>query len=256
MPKLIVDSLDAVPEALRGEYEAKDGKFFLKVDDLEEHPSTAGLRSAVSKERQRADAAEKARRTWESLGKTPEEIAALLAAKEQEDHDKLKKKGDFDSLLAQHQDKWSKREKELQDERDSALTNERNAVVNGQLAAELAKAKATDDGLVFLPGALAKRVSVETVDGKRVVKVTNEDGSAMAGSGAGGVATIADLVKEAVTKHPSLFQGSGAGGSGKPPGGNPPGGDGVTSKRQFKSEKERSAWVDKHGFDAYQALPD
>jgi hypothetical protein len=31
---LIVDSLDSVPEALRGEYAAKDGKFMLSVDGL------------------------------------------------------------------------------------------------------------------------------------------------------------------------------------------------------------------------------
>ena len=34
--KAIVDTLDAVPEAVRGEYEQRDGKFVLKVEGAED----------------------------------------------------------------------------------------------------------------------------------------------------------------------------------------------------------------------------
>lgn len=254
MAKFIVDKIDDVPEALRGEYVEKDGKFHLKVDDLESHYAP---RDMLSKANNESASRRVQLQAWEKLGKTPEEIAELLAKLEKEDHESKKKKGDFDGLLAQHQEKWQKIEADLKAERDAAIKNERNAVVNGQLSAELAKANATEDGLVFLPGSLAKRVKVETIDGKRVTRVYQEDGtSPMAGTGAGGMATVADLVKEALTKHPSLFKGNGAGGGGKDPGGKGGGGDGVTSKKQFKTERERSAWVDKNGMDAYKALAD
>ena len=43
------------------------------------------------------------------------------------------------------------------------------------------------------------------------------DGEPMAGTAAGGVATIDDLVQEAVKSFPALFEGTGAGGGGTPP---------------------------------------
>jgi hypothetical protein len=75
----------------------------------------------------------------------------------------------------------------------------------------------------------------------------------MAGTGADGTATIDDLVKEAVAKYPSLFKASGAGGGGKNPREIQP--SGIARKSDFKTEKDRAAFVDKNGMDAYKALP-
>ena len=72
--QLIVDTLDAVPENLRSLYSESDGKFRLAVDGLED---TAGLKSALQKEREAARAAEKQSKAWMALGKTPEEILAV-----------------------------------------------------------------------------------------------------------------------------------------------------------------------------------
>lgn len=53
---LTADTLDAIPEPLRTAYVEKDGKFVLDA----EVPDVAGLKSALQKERDRADLAEKA----------------------------------------------------------------------------------------------------------------------------------------------------------------------------------------------------
>ena len=51
--KAIVDSLDSVPEAIRGEYTQKDGKFFLSVEAVDgfELDDVTGLKNSLSSER-------------------------------------------------------------------------------------------------------------------------------------------------------------------------------------------------------------
>lgn len=248
----IVDSLDSVPEAARGAYVADGDRFRLdfEVED------TTSLKGALEKERKAARDAAKELAKWKASGKTPDEIATLLAEQEEAERKRLEASGDHAKILKQHQDKWEKREAELAGEVAAALASERGAIVGERVIGALAKAGATEEGAELLPDRLAARIKFETVDGKRVLKIVQADGETpMAGSAVDGTATIDDLVKEAITKYPSLFKGSGAGGGGKPPkdGG---GGSGATKKSDFKTERERAAWVDKNGFPAYQALPD
>lgn len=248
----IVDSLDSVPETARGAYVEKDGKFHLDFE-IEDN---AGLKSALQKERADRKALEKDVASWKRIGKTADEIAELVEAREKEAHEAAKKKGDIDAILKQHQDRSAKEKAELEAERDAARASERSAIVGERLVAALARANATDAGTELLPDRLASRIKVETVDGKRVTKIMQADGETpMAGSGADGTATIDDLVKEAVKKYPDLFKGTGAGGGGKQPS-NPAGGSGVTKKSDFKSERDRAKWVEANGFEAYAALPD
>lgn len=249
----IVESLDDVPETARGAYVEKDGKFVLdfEVED------TTSLKTALNSERQLRAKYEKQAKAWEKTGKSPEEIAELLEAQRLKDEEAAKKAGDFDTILNQHKANWEKREKELLGEVDASRASERSAVVGERVLGALAKAGATEEGAELLPERLSNRIKFETVNGKRVLKIMQADGETpMAGSGADGTATIDDLVKEAIKKYPSLFKGNGGGGGGKEPGADkPPGGSGVAKKSDFKSEKERAAWVDKNGLAAYNALP-
>lgn len=251
--QLIVDTLDNIPEALHGEYAEKDGKFHLNVEGLED---TGGLKTALNSERQLRAKHEKAVKAWEKLGKTPDEISELLAEQQRLAEEKARKDGDHAAILKQKQDAWEREKADLVAERDASRVSEREAVVGERVSGALAKLGATAEGIELLPDRLAGRIKFETVSGKRVLKIMQADGETpMAGSGADGTATIDDLVKEAVTKYPSLFKASGAGGGGKEPSDKSPGGSGVNKKSDFKSEKERSAWVDKHGLAAYNALP-
>ncbi|WP_448043802.1 hypothetical protein [Bradyrhizobium liaoningense] len=251
---LVVDSLDEVTnEAARGAYVEKDGKFHLDIDPPED---TSGLKTALNSERQLRAKHEKNVKAWEKLGKTPEEISDLLEAQRVKDEEAARKAGDFDKILKQHQDKAAQEKAELEAELNAARSSERSAVVGERVQGALAKAGATEEGIELLPDRLANRIKFETVDGTRVLKIMQSDGKTpMAGSAADGTATIDDLVKDTIKKFPSLFKGSGAGGGGKPPEGKGGGGSGATKKSDFKSEKERSKFVNEHGLEAYTKLP-
>lgn len=250
---LTVDDINTVPEAARGAYVEKDGKFHLdfEVED------TAGLKSALQKERKAAADAAKELARWKASGKSPEEIADLLSEQAEAERKRLEKSGDHAAILKQKQDAWEKEKADILAERDASRASERSAVVGERLLGALTKAGVTEEGAELLPDRLANRIKFETVDGKRVLKIMQADGETpMAGGGADGVATIDDLVKEAGGKYPSLFKASGAGGGGKPPRDKGGGGSGVTKKTDFKTEKERAAWVHANGMPAYNALPD
>lgn len=250
--KLTVDTLDDIPEALHDAYEEKDGKFVLNVEGMED---TSGLKSALEKERKAARELEKRVKRWESLGKSDEEIAEMLRAQEEAENKKAEEEGDFQKILKQHQERFEKDKKELMAELEAARTSERNAVIGNSLMSALSKAGATDEGVDLLPERLAARIKYETQDGKRVLRIMAADGETpMAGASKDGTATFDDLVKEAADKWPSLFKGSGAGGSGMQPQ-KGSGGAGHKKKSDFKTEKERAAFVDEHGLDKYNSLP-
>lgn len=228
---LIVDALDNVPEALKAEYEPHDGKFRLKVEGLED---TGGLKSALEKERKTRSDLEKKVRKWEALGKTDEEISAMLTAAEQAERDKAEKDGDHAKILKQHQDKWSKEKADLESELNAARASERSAIIGSSIMTALTKAGATEEGTDLLPDRLAGRIKFETENGVRVIKIMQADGETpLAGSGKDGQATFDDLVKEAATKWPSLFKGSGNSGSGKQPGSGGQSGGKTISRAEF-----------------------
>jgi DNA-binding transcriptional MerR regulator len=240
--KMSVDTIDEVPEAVRSFYEEKDGKFALKVDGLED---TTALKGALEKERKAARDAQKLAKQFEGLGLSADEIKALVDAKAKADHDAAAKAGDFDKILGQHKSAWEKDKATLEAELNAARASERSAIIGTSLMAALTKAGATEEGIDLMPERLAARVKFETEDGQRVVKIMAADGETpMAGSGKGGLATFDDLVKEALTKWPSLFKSSGAGGGGKQPGSGAGGaGNRSMSKAEFEKlpAKERAA---------------
>lgn len=251
--KFTVDSIDDVSEAHRDLYTEKDGKFFLSVDGLEDN---SGLKKALETERDLRKKYEKDIKAWQRTGKTPEEIAELLAGAEEAERQKHEKEGNFDALLKQHQTKWEKEKADLAAELETAKTSERGAVIDNKLLTALTKAGATEEGIDLLPDRLSNRIKFDRDGAKRIINIMAADGvTPLAGSSKDGTATFDDLVKEAVDKYPSLFKGSGAGGSGKLPD-SKAGRSGITKKSDFKSEKDRASYVQEHGMDKYKALPD
>lgn len=240
---LVFDTLDAIPEAARGAYVEKDGKFHLDV----EVEDTSALKGALQKERGSRGALEKKINAWEKLGKTPEEIAEMVAAADKAAEEAAREKGDFASILKQKQDAWEKEKSTLLAEVDVSRASERSAVVGERLLGALAKAGVTEEGSELLPDRLANRIKFETVNGKRVLKIMQADGETlMAGSGADGVATLDDLVKEAVTKYPSQFKANGGGGGGKPPetnGGKPNPTGGPATWSECKTDEQKAAFL-------------
>lgn len=211
-----VENLDDVPEAIRGEYVEKDGKFVLGVEGIKDG---SGLETALAAERKRARELEAKVKKWDKLGKSDAEIAEMLAAAEEAERKKAEDEGNFDKILGQHRDKWAKERADIEAELNAARASERSAIIGTSVMASLTKAGATEEGVDLLPERLSARIKFETEDGKRVLKIMQADGETpMAGSGKDGLATFDDLAKEALTKWPSLFKGSGSGGSGAVPG--------------------------------------
>lgn len=212
---LTVDSLDTVPEALRAAYVPDGDKFKLDA----EIEDTAGLKSALQKERDLVKTHKAELAAFKKTGKTPEEIAEFAAAQEAAAAELAKKSGNFDSILKQKQDAWAAEKAAIAAERDAAFGSERSAIIENRVMTALTKAKATGEGMDLLTERLGKRIHIETVDGKRVTTIMQADGKTpLAGSGTDGAATYDDLVTEAKKSWPSLFEGTGAGGSGTPNG--------------------------------------
>lgn len=248
----IVDSLDNVDPDLHGFYTEKDGKFHLEdvtaLRNTMRHTKTE-LRDAKAKAAQVT--------AWEKLGKTPEEIQALLTAQAEKEAKEAKDRGDHEALLQQHQAAWNQKEASLTGEVDIWRKKYQNTELSYNLTSELVKAEATNEGVELLPNILRDRVKFE-VEGDAVkMKILSADKTTpMAGGGADGQATFADLVKEAKTKFPSLFKGSGQSGSGASDT-DDKGGDHSSGnlKRSQMTVAEKTEYISKHSEEKYLKLP-
>jgi hypothetical protein len=216
----IVDTLESVPEAVRGAYVPKDGKFHLDF----EIEDTTGLKRALESERGLNKAAKDKVAAWERLGKSPEEIDEMLAAERTKAEQLAIKAGKFDEVLAkklgdqklEYDGKISTAEKQ----RQSALKIAEQAVVNTSLATALIKAKANEQGLKGAPKLFGDRVKIEFDDaGSASSSILDADGKPMVGSLSNGLANYDDLVKEIMKEFPNFFEGTGAGGGTPPKGG-------------------------------------
>ena len=104
----------------------------------------------------------------------------------------------------------------------------------------------------LLPPHVQKHVKV---DENYNVQVVDAKGDPRV-NGKGEPLSISDLIAEmkATEVYGRAFEGSGQSGSGMRPT-NGTGGTGITRRSEFKTEKDRAAFVDAHGIAAYNALP-
>ncbi|MGL5004680.1 MAG: hypothetical protein ACRDAM_17205 [Casimicrobium sp.] len=212
--KIEVDSLDTIPEASRSLYVEKDGRFRL---DLEGYEDPVGLKSALQKEREAAKTAAQQAKAWQSLGKTPEEIAALVEASKKAEEEKALKGGEWEKLKEQmkkqQQEELTKKDQQLS-AKDKALTRH---LVDAQAVAELATAKGST--ALLLPH-IRSMVKVIEEEGDYVVRVVDAAGNPRV-NGKGEFLTIKDLVSEMRQSddysrafEPTGTTGSGVSGSG------------------------------------------
>src|SRR5581483_3573170 len=177
-----VDSLDALPEPLRELYASIDGgKFRLSVEYL----PTAGLKSALEKER--AD-----NKAFKKLGKTPDELRTLL----DREAELAEKSANIEALTRQAAAQSEAAKVTLQAELTASRASERAAIVGATIAQALANANATPEGHDLLAERLPARVSLETKDGKRVATILARDGKTPM-LVAGKPASFTDLINDA-----------------------------------------------------------
>lgn len=205
--KAIVDKIEDVAEGLRGEYAVGEGgKFYLKLEGLEEgsgHPAVGELVRAKKRE---ADEATKQSTAAAKFKTERDEAQEALHKRLQGKVDKT----DHEALQASY-------EKKIKDEADAWQTklNGRDSIIREKFvdseARALASAIAVDTNAAdLLAESLQRRIAVEiTTEGKAVTRVLGPDGKPSA-------ASLEDLKKEIVAtpKYHTLLSGSKASGSG------------------------------------------
>jgi len=101
---LVVDKVDVLPEAVRGLYVEKDGKFHLDVDGIED---TSGLKSALEKERAAARSAAATIKALETKFKDvdPEQYRKLNSLINSNEETRLISEGKVDEVITKRTEK-------------------------------------------------------------------------------------------------------------------------------------------------------
>jgi len=204
-----VETLDTLPESVRPLYKEDNGKFRLDLDGYED---PQGLKSALQKERDAAKEATRKVSAWEKLGKTPDEINALLEAHHKTETDKLGKSGDWEKvrqqMADQHAKELSKRDEVVQ-AKDKAIER---YLIDAQATAAIAEMKGA--AALLLPH-VKQNVRVMQEDGEFVTRVVDAAGNPRVDA-KGKFLTINDLVSEMRQSetYARAFDASGASGSG------------------------------------------
>ncbi|HYD52925.1 MAG TPA: hypothetical protein VEA99_09870 [Gemmatimonadaceae bacterium] len=244
--KAVVDSLDSIPEGIRGEYEdAGDGTFKLKVEGADSLVDTSGFRSTITKLREK----EKIAQQWQKAfpDKTPDEIAELIkqagagggegGEKDKPDLTKYREKveGEVTQRFKPQLDKLS------------ALEQENRAL---KLDARLEK-MAIEAGV--MPERLADAITLYKarfdLDDKGQIIALDEKGEIAAYTPQQAWAEKFKAERAYLFKAPDST-GSGGRGSDKATDTGA-----VKSKKDLKTAKEKAAFIGKHGLTAFQDLP-
>jgi hypothetical protein len=264
--KIIVDKIEDVDEAARPLYvQREDGKFSLPLEGYEDPEKLKKAinveREAVAKATARAKELDKKIKDYEKLGKSAEEIEELVKAQAAAEEERLNRAGEWtklkDQMNAKHQEELKVRDAKV-DAKDQEIVAMRKALERNLIDAQATAAIAAHKGVPDLLLPFVQRHVKVVQDGDNYfVRVVDTKGDPRV-DGKGDPLTIDALVAE--MKGTDIlgraFEGSGQSGSGMRPnagGGRPAGGP--TKRSDFKSEKERSAWIDANGLEEYQKLP-
>lgn len=242
-----VDSLDAVPEALRDAYVERDGKFFLNVISkggfaLED---VSGLKTALGKERTTREALERQVVKFKDLD--PDKAREALAKLEEFTQIDPAKEADkiantkFEAAKAQLLEKHTSETTAL-NERVAHLTKTvEGLLIDAAATQALAEAKGSVD--LLLPHVRA-HTRVKEVDGKFTVEVVDKDGNVKIADAKGTPMDIAGFVAEMKSSETfgRAFDASGNTGSGKQPGSGG-GAPGATKGNFGGSREERAAAI-------------
>lgn len=202
--KIELTDLSGLPEGLQSVVESEGDKHALDLSKLMVAEDLSGLKSALQKERENAQA-------WSKLGEKPDAVAKRIADLEENAKGTGKGAEDaqakLDALKADYEGKLSERDQRLQKVLQSSA--------RASLQAELAKVGFIPEAIDDITASAMGRIKFSD-DG--TPKVMTVDGKPQIGSGADHGATLTDLAKELAASKPYAVRDSGTGGSGKPPG--------------------------------------
>jgi len=200
-----LDSLDGVDESLQPFYTEKEGKFVLGIEGLPKQEDISGLKSKVDELlAEKKAVTQKAKEAEEAAARAAEEAA--------------RKGGDTEALDKSWQDKYSKREQELQAAID-ALSGSVTTMTVDSVAMQMASELAVEGSAKVLLPHIKARLAAEQRDGKYVTAVRDANGKPSA-------STLDDLKNE-ISSDPAFAHvivgsratGGGANGSNRSGGG-------------------------------------
>lgn len=232
--KAILTSLEGISEELKKEYTEKDGKFYLNIEGVDEHPSVGALKRAKQHEKDLRQTAETAQRAAEDKVSTLEaDIEGLRSG--------AIPKADYEALKTS----FATKTQEQQAAFDTKY-NKQSALIEKHMLDGTALAMATEISTAptLLIPHIRGRLKLEEVDGELTVSILDITGKPSA-------ATLDDLKKEMLqnkTFAPILI-GSKASGSGATGGS---GGGSASKPFNELSEAERTKFAkdDPEGFRA------
>lgn len=267
--KAVLDKLDGVNDALKGEYTEKDGKFYLSVEPVDgyELDDVSGLKNSLASERTINEKTskelgkfgstwDKEKKTWvhtldpvkarEAVSKY-DEFMAIDPAKEADKIVAAKVESTKQQLTAQHNT-----EMETKNGRIGKLEGAVSKVLRTQVArAEIIAAKGVPE--LLLPH-IERFTRIKETDDDFEVEVIDDKGNVRIGDAKGNPMTVAQLIGEMRKSDVfgRAFEGDGKGGTGKVPGaggGNPP------LKRSEMTPKQKADYTAEHGQAAFLKLP-
>lgn len=255
--KGVVESLDSVPEPFRAEYkQGEDKKFYLQTDLQDQLQAVNANKAEILEEKRKL--ADKMRQ-YEGID--PEKYKAAEQKLKDIETKELEKKGEFDKLLEQHKKGFT----EELGKKDTTIKELSAGLSHELINSRVSSLMATDDEVKGVPDLVLPEVTRQTRverqgDGSYKVVVLMPDGTTprLSPDNKGGMMTLKELLVELKSgKYARAFDGSGSSGSGAPAnaGGAGGGTSTITARDQFTSDKQKSEWLDKHGLEAFEALP-
>jgi len=267
MLEATLTNLDGLEESLHDNYtKLDDGSYRLKIlsnyTSNTEIEDVSGLKSALGKERDNNKAASRElRELREKYGDIePEEFARLVQAEEDAKNADLEKKGQWETLAAQQNEKQQK-ELDKHIKREEKLMGAlREKTVDAEVNSALNKLKGNSE--LLLPHVKKHVIMVEDDNGRFSNQVIDDAGNPRV-NGDGKFITVDELVSE-MRDQPTFAKAFDA--DVKSGGGTPPGGPGSEQsgkkgvipsdlKRSNMTAKEKVVFIREHDDETFQNLP-
>lgn len=253
----VVEDLNTIPEPLRAAYVQREGKYVLDTD-ADAHPSVQALKNAYERVKQES---QQHRERLKQFGDVdPQTVQQLLREREEAEQKRAAAAGEFEKLKTQLVERHQTELKKVQDRAKLLEDALYHALAESAAVKEIVAAKGS--ATLLLPHVrkhirviedesatdIAERFRAVVVDAKGTPRVGDANGTPM---------SIAALVAE-LRDNPEFagaFMGSGSSGSGATgtttagPAGT------VRTRADLKSDKEKSDFIAKHGYEAFVKLP-
>lgn len=252
--QLTLDSVEGLDDSLKTLYrEGDDKKFHLEVDGLDRR-TTEAVEAATKRANREAVEERKKRQQWEKLGRTADEIEAILEAQAKAEEDKATKAGEFDKVKAQIVEKHQTELKKYQDLMAAKDRSIQTYLIDSQATAAIAEAKGSTKLLLPI---LQQHLKVVEDNGQFQVRVFDAKGEPRVDKN-GDPLALTEFVSElrASEDFGRAFDGTGHSGTGTVQANGGGASPLIKSKADLQDRSKRAEFVEKFGAEKYFALPE